>query len=559
MDLWFSPKLLVRILLSIGFVFSVLSFSSCSSANVATSPSQSAASATDQLNQAETRIDENTSPAATKAEAASASSTESPANQIQPNKSLKIAIQPIVQIDPAFISSDSEVLLANLVYDYLIDTDVDGKLTPRLAESWTSNQDGTVYTLTITKSAHFHDGSLLTVDDVVWTFERLRDPALELPTSSLYSNIEQITADAENSTLTFTLKQPNPFFLYDLSANQALVLKKGTTNADKEFNGTGPYRVKSYLPEDRVILEANPHYFISGLPKMTNIELIFFTDETAMANALRSQQIDMILRLGTESYTSLENQAGIKTIVTPANGFDLVRLRSDRPPGNNPKVIQALKLATDRETIFQLVQQKYGAVGRDCPIGPMYKNYYTEDPPIPPRDVEKARRLLKEAGYPDGLTLDMHVPDSGNRPNLAVVLKDQWAEAGININVIIEPESIYYGENKWLEADLGITGWSSRPYPQFYLDVMLKCNGSWNEAHFCDKEFDELATIGGTTMDEAERVKAYREIQRLCIERVPIIIPYFMANFAATRDNIEGFELKGFSGRSDLRVVKFMP
>ncbi len=559
MPIRFSPKLTVKLLLNIGVLFSIFSLISCSSANISTSAPQPAPSATVQLNQAETSIAASPSEAASQEDATSVLSTESPSSQSQPNTSLKIAIQPIVQIDPAFISSDSEVLLANLVYDYLIDTDADGKLIPRLAESWTSNQNGTVYTLTLTKNAYFHDGSPLSVDDVVWTFERLRDPALELPTSSLYSNIEQITADAQNSTITFTLKQPNPFFLFDLSANQALVLKKGTTNADKEFNGTGPYRVKTYLPEDRVILEANPQYFISGLPKIPNIELIFFSDETAMANALRSQQIDMILRLGTESYSSLENQPGIKTIVIPANGFDLVRLRYDRTPGNNPKVIQALKLATDRETIFQLVQQKHGAVGRDCPIGPMYKEYYTEDPPLPPRDVEKARALLKEAGYPNGLTLDMHVPDSGNRPNLAVVLKDQWAEAGININVIIEPESIYYGENKWLEADLGITGWSSRPYPQFYLDVMLKCNGSWNEAHFCDKEFDELATIGGTTMDEAERVNAYHEIQRLCIERVPIIIPYFMANFAAIRDNIEGFELKGFSGRSDLRVVKFKP
>lgn len=542
----------------IGSFWFILSLAACAPQETAPSPSQLDNPTSTPLSSIETKpADSSPVPAPTELkETIPPEKTESPT---QINTTLRVATQPIVQIDPAFISSDSEVLLANLVYDYLIDIDPKGRLAPRLASSWTANSDGTVYTITLTDDVFFHDSTPLSTEDVVWTFDRLRDPSLDLPTTSLYSNIEKITAGSDGKTVIFELKQPNPFFLYDLSTNQALILKKGTTNADKEFNGTGAYKVKAYLPEDRVILEANPNYFVKGLPKIANIELIFFPDETAMANALRSKQIDMILRLGTDVFLSLENKPNIHTIVTPANGFDLVRIRADRPPGNDPKVIQALKLATDREIIFQVVQQKYGAVGRDCPIGPMYQDYYTEDVPMPSRDVQKARALLKEAGYPNGLSIDMHVPDTGNRPNLAIVLKDQWAEAGINVNVIIEPESIYYGENKWLEADLGITGWSSRPYPQFYLEVMLKCNASWNEAHFCDKEVDALINLAATTMDETERVKAYHEIQRLCIERVPFIIPYFMANFAAVQDYVHGFELKGFSGRSDLRVVEFKP
>jgi peptide/nickel transport system substrate-binding protein len=285
------------------------------------------------------------------------------------------------------------------------------------------------------------------------------------------------------------------------------------------------------------------------------LEIIFFSDEAAAVDALRGEQVDLVMRMSTPLFESLQDEPGIVTVDIPTNGFDLVRLRADREPGNNPLVIQALKLATDREALLELAQQGYGAVGRDNPIGPLYAAYYTEEPPLPARDVATAQELLAEAGYGDGLALELHTPDTGGRPDLAVLLKEQWAEAGVDVEVIVEPESVYYGDDGWLEVDLGITGWGSRPYPQFYLDTMLKCDAVWNEAHYCDPELDELITLAGTTLDEAERVAAYHDIQRILIERGPVIVPYFFAQFAAIRDSFEGFTVKAFAGRTDFREV----
>jgi peptide/nickel transport system substrate-binding protein len=185
----------------------------------------------------------------------------------------------------------------------------------------------------------------------------------------------------------------------------------------------------------------------------------------------------------------------------------------------------------------------------------LYSQYYASDLEPPARDVDAARQLLSEAGYGDGLDLVLHTPDTGGRPDLAVVLKDQWAEAGVNVEVSVEPESVYYGDDGWLEVDLGITGWGSRPYPQFYLDVMLVCEAKWNESHFCETEFDELAMMAGTTLNEDDRVEAYRQIQQLLIDRGPVIIPYYFAQFGAISDQFEGFELKAFAGRTDFREV----
>jgi peptide/nickel transport system substrate-binding protein len=163
---------------------------------------------------------------------------------------------------------------------------------------------------------------------------------------------------------------------------------------------------------------------------------------------------------------------------------------------------------------------------------------------------------LVAAGYEEGISLDLHVPNTGNRPDLAVVLKSQWAEAGIDVNVVVEPESIYFGDDRWLEVDFGITNWGSRPYPQFYLDVMLKCGAIWNEAHYCDDEFDRLVTLAGTTLDEQARIDAYRQIQAILIERGPVLIPYYFAQLAAISEDFIGFDLQAFAGRSDLRFVE---
>jgi peptide/nickel transport system substrate-binding protein len=149
----------------------------------------------------------------------------------------------------------------------------------------------------------------------------------------------------------------------------------------------------------------------------------------------------------------------------------------------------------------------------------------------------------------------MHVPNTGGRPDLAAALKDQWEDAGINIEISVEPEEVYYGDNGWLEVDLGITGWGSRPYPQFYLDTMLVTNAVWNESHFADAEFNQLAATAGTTLDETERADAYSQIQHLLAERGPVIIAYYFPQFGAISDKFTGFQLEAFAGRTDLQTI----
>lgn len=451
------------------------------------------------------------------------------------------------QLDPINASADVEIAFLNAVYDYLIDTNADNELVPRLATDWTVSDDGTVYTLTLAEGVTFHNGDAFSSADVIWTLNRLS--AEDAPTADLFSTVTSIEADGDNA-VTITLSEPNPDFLFNLSDNRALILQENAEDIGNTFNGTGPFRLQEYVVEDRAILEANEEYF-DGAPNVAGLEFVYFGDGEAAVNALRSGTIDGILRMDNATFLSLSEDDLYGAIDVATNGHDLVRLRADREPGDDPRVRLAFKHATNRQAVFERTQFGFGALGRDTPIGPLYSRFYTEEFPLPEHDPERARELLAEAGYEDGLEMTLFVPNAPGRPDLAQVLASQWAEAGINVTIEVQEEAVYYGDNGWLEVDLGITPWGSRPIPQFYLDVAYETGAVWNEAHYSNEELDALIAEARTTVDVDERAAIYEEIQRILIEDGPVIIPYFFAQFGVFAENVDGVAVHPFAGRTN--------
>lgn len=449
-------------------------------------------------------------------------------------------------LDPLNASADVEIAFLNAVYDYLIDTDAQSNLVPRLATSWSVSDDGLTYTLQIAEGVTFHDGSALTLDDIIWTFDRLKSGG---PTADLFANVASVAA-GEGNSIVFTLGQTNPDFLYTLTDNHAVILQANAENIGTEFNGTGPFRLTEYVIE-RATFAANAAYW-AGAPGLETLEFIYFDSVEGAINALRAgADVDMVLRMDNATFLSLSEEGGFSAVNVPTAGHEVVRLRADRAPGNDERVRQAFRLATDRDSIFSRIQFGFGAVGRDSPIGPIFGKYYSEDTPMPARDPQAARDLLTAAGYEDGLEMTMYVPALADRVALAQVLAAQWEEAGIKITIEPQEEAVYYADNGWLEVDLGITPWGSRPVPQVYCDLYLKSDAIWNEAHWSDEELDQNIAIAGTSLNEDERVQAYHEIQRIMIERGPIIIPYFFAQFGVMRDNVSGVDVHPFAGRTN--------
>ncbi len=471
----------------------------------------------------------------------------------QAAQTLRVAWQRPVTLDPANLSADSEVALVNAVYDYLLDSNAQAQLEPRLAQSWSMSEDGLEYTLNLVENAMFHDGSEFTADDVVWTLNRLRDPD-QSGAADLFANVEEVVA-ADPYTVVFRLGTTEPDFLYNLTDNRAVIMKANTEDPERAFNGTGPFKMIEFDAEDRAIMERNEDYWLDGAPAVGRLEFIYFGDTNTSVTALRDDALDVVLRMSTRVFQTLRSD--FKTVDIATNGYNLARLRHDRGLGTDPRVWRAFKLATDRERIFDIISAGYGALGNDTPIGPLYADYYDATLQLPERDPRAARELLEAAGYADGIDLALHVPNSGDRPDLAQALRSFWRDANIRVDIVLRDEGIYYSnvEDNWLEVDLGITGWGSRPVPQQYLDLQLKTGARWNEAHYSDPELDALIELAGTSLDQEVRVQAYKDIQALLVDRGPIIVPYFFPQFAAMNNAVDGVRLHPFAGRTDFRFA----
>ena len=467
-------------------------------------------------------------------------------------------------LDPAFLSTVSDDQIARQWGDFLVYVDEENKpdANRSLAESWVAGEEAKVWTFSLRQGILFHDGKELTSRDVKFTFDRLRDPAVGSATVALYENIVDITTPDDHSVV-FELTNSNPDFLFDLCDYHATIVDADNEDFATIWNGTGPFMITSYSPEDRIVFARNPNYWMTDadgypLPYLDGIEILFLSDSSAQVEALRGGQIDYLIYLPTEFIPMLEEDPGIEVMQAPSNTAYVLRMRSDEGPASDVRVRQALKAGTDRTAILDGAVSGLGTTGRDTPIGPAYGELYL-DVPEPVRDVEKAKALLAEAGYGDGLDIVISTQESSPVPAIATIWKEQMADIGVNVEIQLVPSDLYYGaDNMWLEAPFGITDWGSRPYPQPYLDLAYITTAQWNESHWSDPELDELAAAAAMEMDHAVRVGLYHEIQKIFIERGPIIIPFFINNLWGASADLDGFvPTNGLGTAMDLRPVYF--
>ncbi|MCY3865796.1 MAG: ABC transporter substrate-binding protein [Chloroflexi bacterium] len=458
---------------------------------------------------------------------------------------LRIAWLTPAQLDPRSVSGMSEIAILNALYDYLFETDASSNLAPALAASWERNDDGTRYTLQLVRNALFHDGSPLTAHDVLWSIQWQLDAGGTI--ADVLAGLESLEAVGDH-TVIFNLKAPDPDFLYRLTEYKIVMLKAGAQNAGIEFNGTGPFIMDEMIPGDRLVMKANPNYW-RGAPGIETLEFLFFDDQQAAIAAVQGGIADGILRLDNFSFLNFSGDYRFNSVDLPTNAHHMTRIRADRPPGDDIRVRQAFKLATDRRAVWERVQLGFGAVGKDSPIGPSFAQYFLDDVEPPQRDPAAAATLLAEAGYPNGLDMTLHVPNSGVMPDFAQAMAAQWQEAGIRVEIELEEENEYWVQ-KWLEVDLGVTWWGDRVSPQIYLDLAYRSDATWNESHWQDDRLDALIDFTRSALDQDARTEAYQEIQRLFLEEGPIIVPYFYASFMVMASHVSGVELHPFSGRT---------
>ncbi|MEF7613465.1 ABC transporter substrate-binding protein [Aquincola sp. MAHUQ-54] len=428
------------------------------------------------------------------------------------------------------------------VYEFLVGRDRKLEIVPLLATEW--KQDGPLkWTFKLRPNVKFHDGRPFTADDVVFSLERAKQPTSQI---AVYANALGTARKIDDLTVEFTLPQVEPIFLQKL--NTIYIMSKGWAeenkatktqdfaNKEESFaarhaNGTGPYMVVSRAPGVKTVYKRNPGYWgkIDG-----NVQEVVYTPIGSGATrtaALISGELDFVLDPSPPDVERLRRTSGVKVIDGPENrviyiGMDQGRdeLLYSNVKGKNPlkdlRVRKALYHAVDIETIKTKLMN-----GQAAPTGALVPSPLASfgDPDIEkrlPYDVELAKKLLAEAGYPNGFEVTLDTPNDRyvNDERIAVTLAAQWARIGVKVRVNAQTKSLFFNKVEKLDTSMYLFGWggsitdAETTFTPIYRNRGQKGVGEYNRGNFKDDELDALAAASSQEADPARRKALIKQV-----------------------------------------------
>ncbi|NLE23232.1 MAG: ABC transporter substrate-binding protein [Actinobacteria bacterium] len=464
-----------------------------------------------------------------------------------PGGTLKVGMQPgNGQYDPVMMAgSVGDIILICQAQENLVALAQDFSVKPWLAKDWDS-PDGKSWTFNLQEGVTFSNGEPFTSEDVLYSFERLRSK--ESPMAGVYANIKDVVADSPTQ-VTFHLKAVDSEFPSSLTDYRAKMLCKSVKDPMTELVGTGPFVLESYAAEDRAVLKKNLSYWQkdadgNALPYLDGVEFIYSPDTAGQIEGLQGGALNWVGGLTAEQKQTIEANPSLKVITTKTNYMNALQIRVDQGAGKDKAVRQALWAGTDRQAIVDLVAPGVGVAGNGTFVGPAYEAYYTDEQP--PYDPEKAKQLLAEAGYADGLKIKLVCQNADPMPAIATAWQAQMKEIGVDVEIQQVPTDVYYadkGTDTWYEADFGMVDWGTRAVPVTYFQLALTSDAAWNYARWKNAEFDSIVKQIPLTLDEAERADLYKQAQAIIQDEVPMMNFIVLTAVAGESANVDGIEL----------------
>ncbi|AZO59213.1 MAG: ABC transporter substrate-binding protein [Mesorhizobium sp.] len=457
---------------------------------------------------------------------------------------------PAAAIDPVTIADAGGLLVMQQVAEFLCVDGPDLVLKPALAESWKPNADGSVWTFTLRKGVKFHSGGEMKAEDVVASIDRLADPANSSNALSVFSGIlsKGASKKVDDYTVEFHLDAPNGNFPYMLSSdnyNAVIIPASYKGDYEKSFDGTGPFKLEKYTPKVGASFVRNENYWgEKALPERT--EFTFFTDIQPQILALQGGQIDIINQMPVLAGVAVLSDPNVNVISLKSSAHQQLHLRCDDGPMKDPRVRRAIALSIDRKKLVAGLMKGRAQEGNDSPFAGVYPS---TDTSVPQReqDIAQAKQLMEAAGAGKGFKITLTTERYLEIPEYAQLIQNWVKEIGIELELNILDQSAYYGDavfgkSNWLDSVMGITDYGHRGVPNVYLAAPLKSEGTWNAAHFKNKDYDQLATSYIAALDLEAQKAAAGKIQKLLLEETPVIFGYFYDYLTATAKGVAGVQ-----------------
>ncbi|WNC16385.1 ABC transporter substrate-binding protein [Brevibacillus brevis] len=473
--------------------------------------------------------------------------TAAPGDQAKPQEGQQAAAktelvvaaeQEPVGYDPHKVPAASSVRVYALIYDSLTKLDENMNIVPNLAEKWEITPDGKTITMFLHKGVKFHNGKDMTSEDVKYSFERILNPDTGAIAKSYFSSVESIEAK-DPTTIVFHLKNADAAFIANTASAYASIVPSGSTDLTKEAIGTGPFKLEKSEPGQYVLLKKNPDYFNKDLPKVEAIKFQIMKDEAERLAAIRSGKIDISV-VSADSAKLLEGKPGVQVKNYQSLEYSYLGINVNKKPFDNPKVREAISYAVDRNQIVQTVWK--GEAALTGPIAPALTNWAVDTASYPTykTDVEKAKKLLAEAGFPNGF--DTQIETAATYPDMvetAQVIQQQLKAIGINAKINQLEWGNYIETWKSKDMNLMVGRNTSGVDADRSMRFFFSSTGSANVWNYSNPAYDELVNKALATVDQAERKKLYDQAQTLLVADAPNLFLASPKNYYAVRDNVD--------------------
>jgi peptide/nickel transport system substrate-binding protein len=440
-------------------------------------------------------------------------------------------------IDAHVLATVPDISRAFQLYEPLAGRNTASDFELVLAESIEPEKGGAeTWTIRLRDGVTFHNGKPVTADDVLFSLGRIIDPKDPKTGAASISYVDlKRSRKLDPRTVRIELKYPNVGFPDDLGQYFNSIVP--TDYDPKKPVGTGPFMYKSFVAGERSVFVKNPDYWRDGLPRVDEVVIIDFPDDTPRVNALLSGQVDAITNLPPAQIAQVKSNDQFQLLISETGGWQPFTMRVDKAPFDDVRVRQAMRLAVDREQMISQVLSGQGRVAND--LYSPYDPAYDDGLPQRKQDLAKAKSLLRQAGQADLRVELVTSPVFQGIVAAAQVLAEQVKDAGIAVKVRKVDPGTFYGDNylKWAFAQ---DFWATRTYLSQVAQGSLP-DSPFNETHWKDPQFLDLIAKARAELDDAKRTDLLQQAQRIEWERGGLIVWSFSNQVDAYSTTVGGF------------------